>query len=69
MDGRIVLKFRFVLISLGIIVYYLNGLIYEHRLSILEEEASRNKLDPDVVRLFIDDELFKEVIIEKKQEG
>jgi len=30
-------------------------------LSILEEEASRNKLDPDVVRIFIDDELYKDV--------
>jgi HD-GYP domain-containing protein (c-di-GMP phosphodiesterase class II) len=38
-------------------------------LSILEEEASKNKLDPDVVRMFIDDGLFKEVVIESKQEA
>ena len=36
-------------------------------LSILEEEASRNKLDPDIVRLFIDDKLYEEVDLEKEK--
>ena len=36
-------------------------------LGILEEEASHNRLDPDIVRLFIDEKMYEMVDLEKEK--